>query len=173
VPLACATPRPGKSKPLDRIVVVTLDDLRSIGYSLRSDLNRFEAFERAGSERGALEIQYEFDPPRNAGIPLYLHALAELQPTDVAARASYSKGRAAEWAGARGLDVRSKSEWLEYGDVSNTEFAYAGEKPFALLFETRKGRRVFTLIVAGPVFDDLEIWRQVILRRLAALEALE
>ena len=34
------------AKPLDRTVVVTLDDLRGIGYAISADANRFEALEQ-------------------------------------------------------------------------------------------------------------------------------
>jgi len=170
--LACASAPIREAKPLDRTVLVTLDDVRAIGYSIAPRFDAFEDITRSRPAPGALEILYEFDPPEDAGIPLYLYAEAQIRPSGEAAMDAYEADSASRWARERGLELRVGDDWLRYGDASRAGFAYVGETPFALVFETLSGVRVFRVVVAGPVFDDLETWRQVILRRLTALEAM-
>ena len=160
------------AKPLDRTVVVTLEDLRLLGYAIPPEFDPLEKLGRRQWFDGALEVEYEFETPDTFEPPFFLYTLAERLPSSLDARMSYRAGVAGTWLGSLGAEPETVPGWLPLGVEARTRLYRVDSQVYAVEFHAWQDDRVLMVLAAGPLFEDEEAWKQVISHKFSALAEL-
>ena len=156
----------------DKPLLLTVEDLTPYGLSL-DNYRQHEVFRRNIYVDGSIEVEYEFDPPEDSGINLYLTAAASFERTERDAKLAYLAERKGTTLGAKlgGVTVTESKEFFEYGDESFYGF-FMGEKgPGGNLFIMRTGTKVYVVIMGGVYFDNPADWEELVTPKLQYLES--
>ena len=156
----------------DKPLLVTVEDLAPYGLSL-DNYQQYEVFRRNVYIDGAIEIEYEFDPPEESGINLYLSVAASFEPTTKDAKVAYVMEQKGTTFGAKlgGAAVRESKEFFTYGDESFFGFLMGEKGPGGNLFITRIGTKVYIVLIGGVFFDNPDDWAELITPKLQYLES--
>jgi hypothetical protein len=157
-----------KDKPL----LLTVADLAPYGVS-PDNYQQYEVFRRNIYVDGAIEIEYEFDPPEDSGINFYLSVVASFERTTKDAKVAYLMERKGTTFGAKlgGAAVSESMEFFTYGDESFFGFLMGEKGPGGNLFITRTGTKVYVVLIGGVYFDNADDWAELITPKLQYLES--
>lgn len=165
---ACIGSRP--PEPGDRGLVVTADSLVEFGAELPRDHGRFESLSRNHVVGESVEVEYEFEPGDDHPQAPYVYSLAELHRTRRDACASHRAGiLGARLAG----DLEDHDEIFRYGEETRFAFIVDEGEPVGTFFSMCRSRTAFLVMIGGLVFDDADLWRELVQPRLDALRRLE
>jgi hypothetical protein len=156
----------------DKPLLLTVEELFPYGLSLEN-YRQYEVFRRNIHVDGAIEVEYEFDPPDDSGINLYLSVTASFEPTEGDAKIAYLTERKGTTVGAKlgGATVTESKEFFAYGDESFFGF-FMGEKgPGGNVFIIRAGTKVYAILMGGVYFDNQDDWAELITPKLQYLES--
>jgi len=156
----------------DKPLLLTVEELAPYGLSL-DNYRQYEVFRRNIYADGAIEIEYEFDPPDDSGINLYLSVAASFEPTEGDAKLAYLTERKGTTQGAKlgGVTVTESKEFFTYGDESFFAFLMGEKGPGGNLFITRTGTKVYVVLMGGVYFDNQDDWAELITPKLQYLES--
>ena len=157
-----------KDKPL----LLTVAELAPYGLSL-DNYRQYEVFRRNVFVDGAIEVAYEFDPPDDSGINLYVSVAASFERTESDAKLAYVTERKGTTLGAKlgGVTITESKGFFTYGDESFFGF-FMGEKgPGGNLFITRIGSKLYVVLMGGVYFDNQDDWTELITPKLQYLES--
>ena len=155
----------------DKPLLLTVEDLAPYGVSL-DDYRQYEVFRRNIYVDGAIEIEYEFDPPEESGINLYLAVAASFERVERDAKLAYLTERKGTTLGVKlgGATVTEAKEFFTYGDESFFGFLMGEKGPGGNLFITRTGTKVYVVIMGGVYFDNPDDWAELITPKLQYLD---
>ena len=153
-------------------LLLTVEELVPYGLSLEN-YRQHEVFRRNIYVDGAIEIEYEFDPPEDSGINLYLSVTASFEPTKGDAKLAYLTEREGITLGAKlgGVTVTESKEFFAYGDESFFGFLMGEKGPGGNVFITRTGTKVYAVLMGGVYFDYKDDWAELITPKLQYLES--
>jgi hypothetical protein len=153
-------------------LLLTVEELVPYGLSLEN-YRQYEVFRRNIYVDGAIEIEYEFDPPEDSGINLYLSVTASFEPTKSDAKLAYLMERKGTTLGAKlgGVTVTESKQFFAYGDESFFGFLMSEKGPGGNLFITRTGTKVYAVLMGGVYFDHKDDWAELITPKLQYLES--
>lgn len=156
----------------DKPLLLTIEELVPYGLSVEN-YRQYEVFRRNIYVDGAIEIEYEFDPPEGSGINLYLSVTASFEPTEGDAKLAYLTERKGTTLGAKlgGVTVTESKEFFAYGDESFFGFLMGEKGPGGNLFITRTGTKVYVVLMGGVYFDQKDDWAELITPKLQYLES--
>lgn len=156
----------------DKPLLLTVEELAPYGLSL-DNYRQYEVFRRNIYVDGAIEVEYEFDPPDDSGIHLYLSVAASFEPTEGDAKLAYLTERKGTTLGAKlgGVTVTESKEFFTYGDESFFGFLMGEKGPGGNLFITRAGTKVYVVLMGGVYFDNQDDWAELITPKLQYLES--
>jgi hypothetical protein len=156
----------------DKPLLLTVEDLAPYGLSL-DNYWQYEVFRRNINVDGAIEIEYEFDPPEESGINLYLAVAASFERTTKDAKVAYLMEQKGTTFGAKlgGAAVSESMEFFTYGDESFFGFLMGEKGPGGNLFITRTGTKVYVVLIGGVYFDSPDDWAELITPKLQYLES--
>ncbi|MFM1561563.1 MAG: hypothetical protein VCA73_08790 [Roseibacillus sp.] len=106
---------------------------------------------------GSMEIDYEYDDPSPSMIYINCSLSVDASVSD----AKYSFG--GYWQGMKlgtkigggaSVDIETANHIFKWGDASRFAFLKSGGSRYALVFVTRKGRKVFYLTIANALLED-------------------
>jgi hypothetical protein len=106
---------------------------------------------------GAMEIEYEYDDPRDEAP--YLNASLHYEPKQTDALANFTL----LWQGARagvglggedGTQVEEVKGLFEWGDASRFAFLTQDGVRHGMIFCARKGKRVYLLMTGGACIEE-------------------
>lgn len=138
-----------------------------------------ETCERWRGERmfdGAIEIEYEYDDPREDAP--YLNASLHYEPKASDALANYTL----LWQGARlgagmadegGMQVEEVKDMFTWGDASRFGFLTHDGVRQGMVFCGRKGKRVYLLMTGGACLEEAAELDQFLRPKLDAAEQVE
>ena len=169
--LACSCAKQS-IREADKPLLLTVEDLTPYGLSL-DNYRQHEVFRRNIYVDGAIEVEYEFDPPEDSGINLYLTVAASFERTERDAKFAYLTGRKGTTLGANlgGVTVTELKEFFAYGDESFFGFLMGEKGPGGNLFITRTGTKVYLVLIGGVYFDNPDDWAELITPKLQYLES--
>ena len=156
----------------DKPLLLTVAELAPYGLSL-DNYRQYEVFRRKVFVDGAIEVAYEFDPPDDSGINLYLSVAASFERTESDAKLAYVTERKGTTLGAKlgGVTITESKGFFTYGDESFFGF-FMGEKgPGGNLFITRIGSKLYVVLIGGVYFDNRDDWTELITPKLQYLES--
>ena len=156
----------------DKPLLLTVEELTPYGLSL-DNYRQYEVFRRHIYVDGAIEVEYEFDPPEESGINLYLTVAASFEGTERDAKSAYVIERKGTTIGAKlgGVTVTESKEFFTYGDESFFGFLMGEKGPGGNLFITRTGTKVYLVLIGGVYFDNPDDWAELITPKLQYLES--
>ena len=156
----------------DKPLLLTVEDLTPYGLSL-DNYRQYEVFRRHIYVDGAIEVEYEFDPPEESGINLYLTVAVSFERTERDAKFAYLAERKGTTIGAKlgGAPVTESKEFYNYGDESFFGFLMGEKGPGGNLFITRVGTKVYVVLIGGVFFDNPDDWEELISPKLQYLES--
>jgi len=171
VALSCSCARQSIREE-DKPLLLTVEDLAPYGVSL-DDYQRYETFKRDVYIDGSVDIEYEFDPPEESEINLYLSVTASFERTIKDAKLAYQMELKGTTVGAKlgGAAATESKEFFAYGDESFFAFLMGEQGPGGNLFITRSGTKVYIVIIGGVYFDNPDDWVEVIIPKLQYLES--
>jgi hypothetical protein len=120
-------------------------------------------------------VEYEFELPDDTTEKdaLYLHVALSFEKN--AADAKFSQGVEKFGAGAGmkfvGLKMEERPGFFRYGDESSFHVLVKDGEGVGHFFVTREGAKVYSVIVAGAVFTDPEVWAELVTPRLRKFSA--
>ena len=109
---------------------------------------------------GSYDIDYEYDIPDDADAP-YLNCTVTVEKNSTDALLSYGS----IWGGGKigmamfsdvEIEVVERNDLFKWGDRSRFAILKSEGAPFGNMLITRKGRRIFFLLLSGIYFDDRE-----------------
>lgn len=155
----------------DKPLLLTVEELAPYGLSL-DNYRQYEVFRRHIYVDGAIEVEYEFDPPADSGINLYVSVAASFERTERDAKLAYLTERKGTTLGAKlgGVSVTELKEFFTYGDESFFGFLMGEKGPGGNLFITRTGTKVYVVLMGGVYFDNRDDWAELITAKLQYLE---
>jgi hypothetical protein len=156
----------------DNPLLLTVEELTLYGLSFEN-YRQYEVFRRNISVDGAIEVEYEFDPPDDCGINLYLSVTASFEPTEGDAKLAYLTELKGTTLGAKlgGVTVTESKEFFAYGDESFFGFLMGEKGPGGNAFITRTGTKVYAVLIGGVFFDSRDDWAELITPKLQYLES--
>lgn len=123
---------------------------------------------------GSHEIEYEYGAESDDA-PIYLYCCVSIENSEEDARSVYGADTVFTHIGMRlGSDQvthEKRDDIFRYGDQSSFAVIKAGGEPVGNLFSSRIGTKVFSVTIVGVIFDDGEIFGEVIGPHLEALRA--
>jgi hypothetical protein len=150
-------------------VVVTVDDLIAFGADVPIEFAHYESLERERSAGGSIEIAYEFDAAEAFPDAPYVLSTAEVHRTEGAACSSHRAGAlGAHLSG----DLQDHDEIFRSGTESRFGFLVNEGEPVGTFFSMCDARAAFLVMIGGLVFDDGELFEELITPQLGALQAL-
>jgi hypothetical protein len=156
-------------KEEDRPLLITAKDLESYG-AVVPETHAFESMKRIHYADRSVEIDYEYEAPDDMeGIdPMYLTVTIEFEPTLSEAKSMYTLGKGAYAVGSKigGLEVVEQEDFFQWGDASFFSVLEYEGQPVGNLFITRKGKKIYTIMLSGLYFDDAALWRELVEPRL-------
>ena len=156
----------------DKPLLLTVEDLTPYGLSL-DNYRQYEVFRRNIYVDGAIEVEYEFDPPDDSGINFYLSVTASFEPTKGDAKLAYLAELKGTTLGAKlgGATVTESKEFFAYGDESFFGFLMGEKGPGGNVFITRASTKVYAVLIGGVFFDNPDDWAELITPKLQYLES--
>ena len=156
----------------DKPLLLTVEDLVPYGLSVEN-YEQYEVFHRDIYVDGAVEIEYEFDPPEDSGIGFYLAVAASFELTTKDAKVAYQMERKGTTIGAKlgGATISEAKGFFTYGDESFFGFFMGERGPGGNLFITRTGTKVYVVVMGGVYFDNSDEWADLITPKLQYLES--
>jgi hypothetical protein len=154
----------------DNPLLLIVEDLVPYGLSFEH-YRQYEVFRRNIFVDGAIEIEYEFDPPDDSGINLYLSVTASFEPSEGDAKLAYLTELKGTTLGAKlgGVTVTESKEFFAYGDESFFGFLMGEKGPGGNVFITRTGTKVYAVVIGGVFFDSRDDWAELITPKLRYL----
>ncbi len=158
----------------EKELIVRAQDLAPYGFEV-GDASRHEKFKKTVYFDRSYELEYEYETPDGSGLdPLYVNVSISFEENVSDAKATQGAQRIGLSAGSyvNGLKMEEKKDFFKYGDES-TYFVLLSKQgaPGGSYFITREGSKVYTLIVAGAVFDDPEAWAELVTPKLKKFSA--
>ena len=156
----------------DKPLLITVEDLVPYGVRL-DDYQQYETFQRDAFVDGSVDIAYEFDPPEDSEINLYLSVTVSFERTTKDAKMAYLMELKGTTFGAKlgGAAATESKGFFVYGDESFFAFLMGEKGPGGNLFITRTGTKVYIVIIGGVYFDNPDDWADVIIPKLQYLES--
>lgn len=156
----------------DKPLLLTVEELVPYGLNVEN-YQQYEVFRRTIYVDGAIEVEYEFNPPEDSGINLYLSVTASFEPTEGDAKLAYLTEQKGTAIGAKlgGVTVTESEEFFAYGDESFFGFLMGEKGPGGNLFITRIGTKVYVVLIGGVYFDQKDDWAELIIPKLQYLES--
>jgi len=156
----------------DKPLLITVEDLAPYGVS-PDDYQQYETFQRNVFVDGSADIEYEFDPPEDSEINLYISATASFERTTKDAQLAYQMELKGTTFGAKlgGAAATESQGFFTYGDESFFAFLMGKKGPGGNLFITRTGAKVYVVIIGGVYFDNPDDWAELIMPKLHYLES--
>jgi hypothetical protein len=156
----------------DKPLFLIVEELAPYGLILEN-YRQYEVFRRNTYVDGAIEVEYEFDPPEDSGINLYLSVTASFERTERDAKLAYLTEQKGTTLGAKlgGAAVSELKGFFTYGDESFFGFLMGEKGPGGNLFMTRTGTKVYVVLIGGVYFDNLDDWSELITPKLQYLES--
>jgi hypothetical protein len=135
-----------------------------------------EACESWRGERmidGAVEIEYEYDDPRDE-VP-YLNASLHYEPKQSDALANFTLlwqgAKAGVGLGAEGdMEVEEVKDLFQWGDASRFAYLTQGGVRHGMIFCGRKGKRVYLLMTGGACLEEAADLEKFLRPKLDAAE---
>lgn len=159
VVLACAST---ELAPNEKDMFVRGADLADYGIQVREP-EKYEKFNKTVYFDGSFDIEYEFDPPETEEI-VYLSETITYEHSKSDAKI----GRVAEDSliglalRSQGLEKVEVPNFYKYGDSSLFYALKKDGKNVGNYFTVLQGGKVFSLIISGVYFDDVETWRELV-----------
>jgi len=157
----------------DREVVLRAADLIPYGYGLEQT-GRYETFKRIRYFDGSHELTYEYQTPESEkDNALYLNVTVSVENSASDALTSHGAEEIGLTIGlkANGVEAREIEDFYAYGDTSKFSLLENDGKPIGNIFTTRKGRRVFVMVLSGMYFEDAATFKELIEGRLEKFAA--
>jgi hypothetical protein len=171
--LAAACQRGLPVEEVDKDLMLRAADLVPFGYGL-TDTQRFETFDKSRYFDGSREITYEYETPvSETDHALYLNVTVNLERRGADAVVSYGALKTAMKLGlkANGIEAEERTNFYTYGDASEFYVLENDGEPIGNLFAVRQGNRVYMLVLSGMYFDEAEVWKKVIEKKLQKFSA--
>jgi hypothetical protein len=138
-----------------------------------------ESCEKWRGERmfdGAIEIQYEYDDPRE-DVP-YLNASLHYEPKASDALTNFAvlwqSAKAGAGIGANGgMRAEEVKDFFSWGDASRFAFLTKEGARHGMLFCTRRGKRVYLLMIGGACIEERAELEKFLRPKLEAVERLQ
>ena len=156
----------------DKPLLLTVAELAPYGLS-PDNYRQYEVFRRNIFVDGTIEVTYEFDPPDDSGINIYLSVAASFEHTESDAKLAYITERKGTTIGAKlgGVSITESKGFFTYGDESFFGFLMGEKGPGGNLFITRTGTKLYVVLIGGVYFDNQDDWAQLITPKLQYLES--
>lgn len=142
----------------EKELILRAQDFAPHGFDV-GDASRHESFRKTVYFDSSTELEYEFQTPDGSGLdPLYLNVAVSFEPSVRDARMTQGATKLGLSAGSyfEGMKLEEKKDFFRYGDDSAYYVLVSKEgSPGGCYFVTRVGAKVYSLIVAGVVFDEV------------------
>ena len=153
----------------EKEMLLRAQDLAPYGFEV-GDAARHETFSKTVYFDRSYELEYEYETPEGSGLdPLYLSVSVSFEESAADAKTTQGAQKIGLNAGSylNGLRMEEKKDFFRYGDESTYYVLLSKEGvPGGSYFVTREGSRVYSLIVAGAVFDDPAVWAEFVTPKL-------
>ena len=158
----------------EKEIILRAQDIAPYGFEF-GDASRHETFSKTVYFDRSYELEYEFQTPENSGLdPLYLNVSVSFEPSVRDARMTQGATKLGLSAGTyfERMKMEEKQGFFKYGDESAYYLLLSKSgAPGGSYFVTREGSKVYSLIVAGAVFDDPQAWAELVLPKLQKFSA--
>lgn len=155
-------------------LMLRAQDFAPYGFEL-GDASKHESFNKTVYFDESYELEYEFKTPDGPGLdPLYLSVSVTFEQSVADARVAQGATKLGLSAGTyfEGMKLEEKKDFFKYGDESSYYVLLSKEgAPGGSYFVTREGSKVYSLLVAGVVFDDAAEWGALVTPKLQKFSA--
>lgn len=157
----------GDIEERDLPLLITIDDFTQYDVDLSSFADR-QIFRRTRYFDGSLEIEYEFETPEDFEKPFYIAVTVGLERSTADALLTYKaeKGGVGIGASIGGVEMEEQEGFFEWGDESFFATLVTEKGPGGSVFGGRKGKKTYSIMIAGLYFDDAAEWEQFIQPKL-------
>lgn len=167
----CARAEMGEA---EKELLLRAQDLAPYGFEV-GDASKHESFSKTVYFDKSYELDYEYETPEGSGLdPLYLNVSVSFERSVADAKMTQGALRVGLSAGSylHDLKMEERKDFFSYGDESAYYVLLSKENvPGGSYFVTREGTRVYSLIVAGALFDDPEMWAELVTPKLQKFSA--
>jgi hypothetical protein len=163
-----------KMSETEKDLILRAQDLAPYGFEV-GGTSKHESFTKTVYFDKSYELEYEYEVPDGSGLdPLYLNVSISFEETVSDAKMTRNARKMGLSAGSylNSLKLEEKNDFFKYGDESSYYVLLSKNNvPGGSYFVTREGTRVYSLIVAGAVFDDPEMWAELVMPKLQKFSA--
>jgi hypothetical protein len=158
----------------EKELILRAQDFAPFGSNV-GDPGRYESFNKTVYFDRSYELEYEYQTPEGSGLdPLYLNVSVSFETSPSDARVTQGATKMGLTAGSyfEGIKLEEKKGFFRYGDES-TYYVLLSKKgePAGSYFVTREGSKVYSLLVAGVVFDEAEAYAALVTPKLQKFSA--
>jgi hypothetical protein len=159
----------------EKELILRAQDFAPFGFEV-GDPSPHEKFTRTVYFDRSSELEYEYETPDDApGLsPLYLNVTVSFEKNVSDARLTQGAEKLGLSAGTylEGLKLEEAQGFFQYGDESTYYVLKTKEgAPGGSYFVTRVGPKVYSVLIAGAVFDDAEAYGELLTPRLQKFSA--
>ena len=157
----------------EKTMLLRAADLVPFGYGL-ADTRKYETFNKTRYFDGSMDIVYEHETPETEQEhPLYLNVTVtfERKASDAIVSAGAERMAFKYALKAKGVEMREVPNFYAFGDSSDFHMIERDGKPFGNHFSVRQGARVYTVVMTGIYFDDVDEWKSLIGKKLELFSA--
>jgi hypothetical protein len=159
----------GTEEPIsaaDRDMVITAERLSLYLPGVSLDFRR-GTLKKVSHLDGSRELTYEYTTPDGAREALYINSAVSVEPTPRDASVSYASESIGTQVGFRlqlGNDLKEveRNDLWKWGDESRCVVLTSNGKKVGNIFRARKGRRYFSIFIAGLYFNDAAAIRDLL-----------
>lgn len=148
--------------PTEMEMFVRGKDLVDVGIEV-SNPEKYEKFSKINYFDGSQTIEYEFEPPESESV-MYLTVSVTYEPK----KSDAKLGQVAEDSviglllKAQGLEKVDVPNFYEYGDSCNFYHLKKDGEKVGNYFTVLEDRKIYSLLISGVYFDDVETWREIV-----------
>lgn len=159
---ACESGAPVEER--EKVMLLRAQDLVPFGYGL-ADTQKYETFDKTRYFDGSMDIVYEHETPDSEhDHPLYLNVTVsfERQASDAVVSGGAQKMAFKYALKSKGIEMREVPNFYPFGDSSDFYVLENEGQPLGNHFSGRKGARVYTVVMTGMYFEDIDEWKSLI-----------
>lgn len=163
-----------KMSEAEKELILRAQDLAPYGFNV-DGASQYESFSKSVYFDRSYELEYEYQTPDGSGLdPLYLNVSVSFEKSPADARVTQGATKMGLSAGSyfEGLKLEEKRGFFKYGEESSYYVLLSKKgEPAGSYFVTREGSKVYSLLVAGVVFDEPEAWAELVTPKLQKFSA--
>jgi len=152
----------GPIKKRDKPLLITTPDIIDLGYSIKK-YKQYEKMSRTKFLDGSIEIEYELDMPDNKESSVYIYNSISIDTDLKDARHEY---KILKFTHMKVLKSEESKKFFSYGDESFFAYIINNKEKTGTLFLARKGKKIYSLITGGIVFDNKKEWISLVKPKL-------